>query len=189
MLTAAAVDDLVGWSVLAVALGVLASSTAWDYVRILGESALFIVLTVSVVRPLLRYLLRSASPLARSLPFRGIRGRVRDRGDRHPCGVRGVPRRRRDAAPAHGGLAALEAESRADRPILAPIYFVTSGMAVDIPGLRASDLADSPSSCGRVRRQVCPRRFAGARVAGIAVRESAAVGILMNTRGLMRSCC
>ena len=79
---------------------------------------------------------------ARRSCCRGARRRVRDRGDRHPRGVRRLPRRHRDAAP--GGRARLDRLGRhLSRAIavLAPIYFVTSGMAVDIPGLRAGDLA------------------------------------------------
>jgi Kef-type K+ transport system membrane component KefB len=69
--------------------------------------------------------------------------------------------------------------------LLAPIYFVTSGMAVDIPGLRAGDLADF----ALILTAACAGKFlgafGGARVTGIGARDSAAVGVLMNTRGLI----
>ena len=103
-LTAAAADDLIGWSVLAVALAVLASSSVWDYVlhrpreravrrgrRVRGEAA--------PAQP-------AAQPVAGARGARaagGVRGRVRDRGDRHPCGVRRLPRRHRDAAQGRSG--------------------------------------------------------------------------------------
>ena len=150
VLGAAAVDDLVGWSVLAIALGVLASSTAWDYVRILGESVLFIVLTVAVVRPLLRYLLLSASPVREVIPIPAafVGGYATD-----AIGIHAVfgafligaamPRHAHDE-----GLTALRQSLAPVVALLAPIYFVTAGMTVDIPALRSSDLGDADSRQG-----------------------------------------
>jgi Kef-type K+ transport system membrane component KefB len=187
VLSAAAVDDLIGWTVLAIALGVLASSNAWDYVRIMIESALFIALTVSVVRPLLAYLVRNGSPVREIMPLAAAfaAGYVTD-----AIGIHAVfgafligtamPRHTHDI-----GLAKLRERVGPAVALLAPIYFVTSGMTVDIPALRAADLGD----LALILAVACAGKFlgafAGARVAGISVRESAAVGILMNTRGIV----
>jgi Kef-type K+ transport system membrane component KefB len=69
--------------------------------------------------------------------------------------------------------------------VLAPIYFVNSGMGVDLPGLRASDVAD----LGLVLAAACAGKFlgafAGGRAAGAGPRPAAALGVLMNTRGLI----
>jgi Kef-type K+ transport system membrane component KefB len=187
VLSAAAVDDLVGWSVLAIALGVLASSTAWDYVRILGESVLFIVLTVAVVRPLLKYLLLSASPVREVIPIPAafVGGYATD-----AIGIHAVfgafligaamPRHAHDE-----GLTALRQSLAPVVALLAPIYFVTAGMTVDIPALRSSDLGDAALILAVACAGKFLGAFAGARVAGIAVRDCAAVGILMNTRGVV----
>src|SRR5215213_8449203 len=67
VLTAAAVDDVIGWSALAIALAVLASSGAWDYLRFMLEIALFVGVVVGVVRPLLLRLLQHASPAREAL--------------------------------------------------------------------------------------------------------------------------
>src|SRR3954470_16181242 len=61
VLTAAAIDDVVGWSVLAVVLAALASSDAWEYVRITVEAALFVAVLLLVIRPVLTRLQRSRS--------------------------------------------------------------------------------------------------------------------------------
>jgi len=187
VLTAAAVDDVVGWSVLAVVLAVVASSDAWEYVRIVVEVLLFAGVIVLVVRPGLRRLARSRPGPAEALVVPlvlgsayateaiGIHavfgafliGAVMPR----PVGASGLAPLRRQLSPAVG--------------LLAPVYFVLSGMAVDVPGLRAGDLADF----GLILLAACAGKFlgafAGARAVGVSLRDSAAVGVLMNTRGLI----
>jgi Kef-type K+ transport system membrane component KefB len=69
--------------------------------------------------------------------------------------------------------------------VLAPIYFVTSGMTVDIPALRTGDLGDLAVILAAACIGKFLGAFAGARVTGIGIRDSAAVGILMNTRGIV----
>jgi Kef-type K+ transport system membrane component KefB len=69
--------------------------------------------------------------------------------------------------------------------VLAPIYFVVSGLAVDIPGLQAGDLA----AFVLIMAAACAGKFlgafGGARTAGVGARDSVALGVLMNTRGLI----
>jgi Kef-type K+ transport system membrane component KefB len=69
--------------------------------------------------------------------------------------------------------------------LLVPIYFVSAGMAIDIPGLRARDLA----ALIVIVVAACAGKFlgayGGARAARIKPREAAAIGVLMNTRGLV----
>jgi len=69
--------------------------------------------------------------------------------------------------------------------MLAPIYFVTSGMAVDIPGLRAEDIASLVLVLVAASAGKFLGAFGGARAARVGVRNSAAIGVLMNTRGLI----
>ena len=69
--------------------------------------------------------------------------------------------------------------------LLPPVYFVVSGMAVDLPGLRAEDVV----ALGLILAAACVGKFAGAfagaRAAGVEVRDAAAIAVLMNTRGLV----
>ena len=92
------------------------------------------------------------------------------------------------AMPRRDGGAALEGlghQLSGAIAVLAPIYFVTSGLAVDIPALRASDVV----AFVLVLVAACAGKFlgafAGARAAGIGGRDSVALGVLMNTRGLI----
>jgi Kef-type K+ transport system membrane component KefB len=187
VLGAAAVDDMIGWSVLAIALGVLASSDVWEYVRTFAEIAAFVAGVVTVVRPLLNSLLGNASPARDVIVLAAALGGayVTD-----AIGIHAVfgaflvgaamPRTERNA-----GLAAQRERLAPIVGLLAPIYFVTAGMTVDIPGLDAGDLGDFVV----ILAVACAGKFlgayVGARGAGIAVRDSAAVGVLMNTRGVI----
>ena len=187
VLSAAAVDDVVGWTILAIALAVLASGDAWDYARIVVETALFAAVVVLVVRPLLRNLVTSASPLRHGLVL--------------PCALAGAYAT--DAIGIHAvfgaflvgaamprvedseGAVRLRAGISAAAALLVPIYFVESGMAVDIPGLRSGDAG----TFALILVAACAGKFlgayAGGRAAGTPPREAAAIGVLMNTRGLI----
>jgi Kef-type K+ transport system membrane component KefB len=182
-LTAAAIDDVVGWSVLAFALAVLASSSAWEYVRTVAECAAFVAVVLLVVRPLLERLLRhpNAAREALVLPIAFAGAYVTEAIGLHAvfgAFLVGVAMPRRTEENARRRLTAAVA-------ILAPIYFVTSGMGVDIPGLRSGDLV----AFALILAAACTGKFlgayAGARAVGMPARDSAAVGVLMNTRGLI----
>jgi Kef-type K+ transport system membrane component KefB len=187
VLSAAAVDDVVGWSILAIALAVLASGDVWDYARIVVETGLFAAAVVLVVRPLLRNLVASASPLRHGLVLPCALGAAYATD---AIGIHAVfgaflvgaamPRVRdsEDARRLRAGISAAAA-------LLVPIYFVESGMAVDIPSLRSGDAA----AFVLILVAACAGKFlgafAGGRAAGTPPREAAAIGVLMNTRGLI----
>jgi Kef-type K+ transport system membrane component KefB len=187
VLTAAAIDDVIGWSVLAIALAVLASSDAWDYVRILVEAAVFVGIIALVARPALRRLSQSRSTAWEALVVPAV---LVSAYATEAIGIHAVfgafligavmPR------PAAGGsLAELRPRFSPVVGLLAPVYFVVSGMAVDIPGLRAGDLTD----LALILIAACAGKFlgafGGARAARVSVPDAAAIGVLMNTRGLI----
>lgn len=186
-LTAAAADDLIGWSVLAVALAALASSGPWEYVRIVLESALFIAVVVLVLRPLLHSLLRTPSPAREALVLPAV---FAGAYATEAIGIHavfgaflvGTVMPRADDSPA---LERLGRQLTGAIAVLAPIYFVTSGLAVDIPGLQAGDLV----AFVLIMVAACAGKFLGAfgaaRTAGVGMRDSVALGVLMNTRGLI----
>ena len=187
VITAAAVDDVIGWSVLALALAVLASSGAWDYVRLLVEIALFVAVVAVVLRPVLHRLLRHASPAREALvlPTALAGAYVTDAIGIHAvfgAFLVGAAMPRPDA---EHTLKELRRRLSPVISFLAPIYFVTSGMAVDIPGLRAGDLADLVLIITAACAGKFLGAFAGARVTGMGVRDASVIGVLMNTRGLI----
>src|SRR3954452_21552382 len=183
VITAAAVDDVIGWSVLAIALAVLASSGAWDYLRFLAELALFVVVVVVVVRPLLHRALQRTSPAREALVL--------------PVALAGAYAT--DAIGIHAVFGAFLVGAAMPRPqdvaardrfvplvaVLAPVYFVLSGMAVDIPALHAGDAG----ALVLILATACVGKFVGAytgaRLARIGAHDAATVGVLMNTRGLI----
>jgi Kef-type K+ transport system membrane component KefB len=183
VVSAAAVDDVVGWSMVAVVLAALASDGPWDYVRVAAESAFFAGAVIVLARPLLRRLLRitTVAPEAIVVPIALAGAAATD-----AIGIHAVfgafmvgaamPRPVEGTAVAHVAVVV---------GVLAPVYFVTSGMAVDVPGLQAGDLADLVV----IVAVACAGKFAGAyggaRAVGVQRRDAAAIGVLMNTRGLI----
>jgi Kef-type K+ transport system membrane component KefB len=90
--------------------------------------------------------------------------------------------------PKEGGLAEALAEKLEDLTVvlLLPLFFVYSGLRTQV-GLLSS--ADAWAMCGLIILIACVGKFGGgavaARLTGLRWREAGAVGILMNTRGLM----
>jgi len=184
VITAAAVDDVVGWSALALALALLASGGTWEYVRIVAETVVFAAVLLFAVRPLLRRVPPAAAG-ALVLPAALACAAVTDAIGIHAvfgAFLFGA------AMPRPGPAGALHEVRRRLAPVvgvLAPIYFVTSGMAVDIPGLRAGDAA----AFVLILVAACAGKFLGsfgaARAMRVPTRDAAAIGVLMNTRGLV----
>jgi Kef-type K+ transport system membrane component KefB len=187
VLSAAAVDDVIGWMLLAAALAVLTSAGAADYVLLLLETALFVAAVAAVLRPVLRELLRRDWPGAGVIVAAAALcgGYVTD-----AIGIHSV----------FGAFAVGLAMPR-DLPgeragsvrrslwpavaLLLPVYFVTSGMGVDLPGLEPEDVV----ALGLILAAACVGKFAGAfagaRAARVEPRDAAAIAVLMNTRGLI----
>jgi K+:H+ antiporter len=186
-ITAAAIDDILGWSALAVALAALESGGAWDYLRILTEIAAFVVVMLVVVRPLLARALRSPTSVSTALIVPGalLGAFVTDAIGVHAvfgAFLAGVAMPRTETAP---DLAEVRRRLSPVVALLGSIYFVTSGMGVDIPGLRAGDLA----AFVVIIVAACAGKFLGAfgaaRATGMDTRGAASIGVLMNTRGLI----
>ena len=187
VLSAAAVDDILGWTALAIALAALASGSPWDYARIVIETALLVAVVVVLLRPLLARLCRSPSPVQQGLVVPLVLGAAYATeaiGIHFVFGafLAGVvmPRIERESAARHTRQAIVAAAA-----LLVPIYFVNSGMAVDIPGLEAGDAGVFLLILGAA----CVGKFTGALAGGMAAgvrgREAVAIGVLMNTRGLI----
>jgi Kef-type K+ transport system membrane component KefB len=183
VVSAAAVDDVVGWSMLAVALAALDSESPWDYVRVAAESALFAVAVLVLVRPLLRRLMQTArfAPEAIVVPAAFAGAAATDAIGVHAvfgAFLVGAAMPRPVEAPAERRVAVIVG-------VLAPVYFVMSGMAVDVPGLQAGDLGQLLVIVAVACAGKFLGAFGGARAVGVEARDAAAIGVLMNTRGLI----
>jgi Kef-type K+ transport system membrane component KefB len=186
-IAAAAIDDILGWSALAVALAALASGGPWEYARILVEIAAFVWAMLVVVRPLLGRALRSptSAGIALIVPGALLSAYLTDAIGVHAvfgAFLAGVAMPRTATAPE---LAAVRRRLSPVVALLGSIYFVSAGMGVDIPGLRVGDLA----AFAVIIVAACAGKFLGAfgaaRATGLDLRGATAVGVLMNTRGLI----
>jgi Kef-type K+ transport system membrane component KefB len=178
-LSAAALDDLIGWTTLAFALAVLGGGGAAGFAGTVAATAAFIAGMLIVVRPLLRQAPPATAPLA--VPMALACAALTDAIGIHAvfgAFVAGLAMPREGAAALRERLTPVAA-------VLAPIYFVNSGMSVDLPALHASDVGDLVLVLAAACAGKFLGAFGGARAIGADGRPAAALGVLMNTRGLI----
>jgi len=183
-MASAAGDDVLTWATLAVVVAIVASTGDWTLPYILVLSTLFVVFMLFVVRPALaRYANRRLGSNELALVVAGI---LACAFATSAIGVHEIfgafllgavfPR---------GDLAEeLRIRLKAVATILLPVFFVTTGLNVDVGGIRVEGLWQ----LGLILLVACAGKFIGAglgaRSQGLAIRESLALGVLMNTRGL-----
>lgn len=195
VLACAAVDDILAWALLAVVLAVVKTGTflAWDFPLILGSSIVFAGFMFGVVRPLLARLVPAYERLGRLTPnlasvvligFLLSSFVTAEIGIHHIIGafVFGAVMPREGA---HGlTLEILEKLEQVSVLLLLPVFFVTTGLNVDIGALDGAALG----ALVLVLAVAIAGKFVGAtaaaRLQGIGPRRAAAIGTLMNTRGL-----
>lgn len=188
-LSCAAVDDVTAWCLLAVVIGVAQSDVSGVWHTFLWL-ALYLVMMLTLVRWLLRLLVaRCERSGALSAPFVGLFMllAVTSAWCTEAIGVHAlfgafmmgvlIP---------HESLVAREARSRlydVSAAIFLPAFFALTGMRTQVGGV---------SDWGVISLIVlvaCVGKFGGsfvaARLSGHPARESAALGVLMNTRGLI----
>jgi Kef-type K+ transport system membrane component KefB len=195
VLTAAAVDDVLGWTLVVVVLAVLASAGAWEWAHVVVELALFMLALTFVVRPALRWALgprwRAIAAHREAVAVLLVAGALGCAGVTELIGVHfvigafafGLVLPRELPGPAalagpHGPIVAVAA-------LLLPVYFVLPGLNVDVTSLTAGDVGELAAifvlaCCGKIGGAV-----AAARVRRVAWRDALTVGALMNTRGLI----
>jgi Kef-type K+ transport system membrane component KefB len=189
-LGAAAVNDLAGWLVLAAVLGAVSAGQGVGVGVTLVGTAAFAVLLVTVVRPRLLLPLGRREPsggtlaatLALVLAAAATSGAL---GTHTIFGafLIGI------AWPAQGRERFAKALAVRLEPVvrlvLMPVFFVLPGFATDIGGIGAGGAAMLCVILLAAIGSKAAGATAGARVAGLGWRDSAAIGTLMNARGLM----
>ncbi|MEO6492759.1 MAG: cation:proton antiporter [Ilumatobacteraceae bacterium] len=195
MVACAAIDDIMAFTLLALATALAGEGSASQIFVILGELAVYVAILFIVVRPLLeRFVLRpyrqNGNKLAAeqmTILFVGLMASsyVTSRIGVHELiggflfGV-AVPRLN---APGlfHAIAGRIEGVSI---QLLLPVFFVIAGQGVNLQGLTTGDIVPALL----IIAVACFGKFAGgafaARVVGVPKRQSLAVGALMNTRGL-----
>lgn len=191
VMTCAALADLGAWCLLAIVVA-LTRGTKWSgLVLTLAGMLLFLVVLAFVIRPLLRVVLRHRlvrdqhqAPLIVLLICLLLAAWVTTRLGFQPI----------FGAFAFGAAVPRDAleETVPEAPVivdqmsqlLVPVFFITTGLSVNISGLGTRGLVEA----GLVLTVACLGKFAGAagaaRTCRMEPRKAAAVGVLMNSRGL-----
>ena len=192
-LACAAVDDILAWTMLAVVLAVVRSSGPADFITMVLESIAFVGVMFWLVRPRLRVIvrLREAAGYLKPDVFAVVlvgmllASFVTDRIGIHAifgAFLFGTIMPREGAAQLSHEL--LERVEQITVLLLLPVFFVVTGLNVDVTALGALGLAE----LGAILAVACLGKFLGAalaaKVVGIPTRQAGAIGILMNTRGL-----
>lgn len=192
-LACAAVDDVLAWSLLAVVVAVTVGGDLSGVARILLLTAIFAVVMILVVRPLLKRMVPRYQHAGHLTPgiFAVILAALflsawaTDKIGVHAifgAFVFGAIMPRRDAA----GLIReiLERLEQVSLLLLLPIFFVVTGLQVDIGTVGAGGLWQF----ALIILVAVGGKFLGAstaaRIQRVPRRQAAAVGVLMNTRGL-----
>jgi Kef-type K+ transport system membrane component KefB len=180
----AAGDDVLTWATLALVIAIISSSSHLDLPYICALAIAFGALMIGVVRPRLRrFTDHAATPIVLSLVVVGF---LTASFVTSTIGVHEIfgaflagaifPR---------GALARQVAEKLGVvAMILLPVFFVSTGLNVDIGGVGVAGIWQF----GLILFVACAGKFlggiVGARSQGLRMRESVALGVLMNTRGL-----
>ena len=183
-MASAAGDDVLTWAGLAVVVAIVAATGAWTLPYICALSLVFVLLMVVVVRPALaRFRDHEVGPGELGLVLAGILACAFATA---AIGVHEIfgafllgavfPR---------GGLGD-EVRERLEvvAVILLPVFFVTTGLNVDVGGVGLEGIWQ----LALILLVACAGKLLGAglgaRSQGLPARESLALGVLMNTRGL-----
>ncbi|MET0952171.1 MAG: cation:proton antiporter [Aeromicrobium sp.] len=192
-LACAAVDDVLAWTMLAGVLAIVNASGADDLLLMLAESLAFVAVMFLVVKPQLQKLVvwRDASgrltPNIFSIVLVGVLvcSFITDEIGIHAifgAFLFGAIMPREGAAQLTHEI--LERVEQLTVLVLLPVFFIITGLQVDITDLGGSGLVELAA----VLAVACLGKFLGAALAAracrIPTRRAAAVGILMNARGL-----
>jgi Kef-type K+ transport system membrane component KefB len=195
VLTAAAVDDVLGWTLVVLVLAVLASAGAWEWARVVIELALFVLALLVAVRPALTWALgrrrrmngadRGATTVllvAGTLACAGVTDLI---GVHFVIGAFAfglvVPRRLPGAVALDGARGPIVAVAA----LLLPAYFVLPGLNVDATSLTAGDVGELAAIFALACLGKIGGAVAAARARRVGWHDALSIGALMNTRGLI----
>lgn len=192
-LACAAVDDIMAWSLLAVVLAIVKSTGIWDLPRILIESILFVAFMFLIVKPRLELLAKRYRELGRLTPnilavilvgFLVSSYLTSKIGIHSIFGafVFGVIMPREDTHEFFHEI--LERLEQVSVLLLLPVFFIVTGLSVDIRGLGSDAFTQLPLILLVAIAGKLIGASAAAKAQGLSTRKAGAVGVLMNTRGL-----
>lgn len=190
-LASAAVDDILAWCMLAYVSALVTSGSPKDLLQVLSLSALYVAGMFLLVRPALTRLVGrfAARRQWRNLLVMLAAGTFLSSYVTTWIGIHGIfgaflfgfvmPRE-----PAAQLAEHLRGPLDNISTVLLPVFFIVTGLGVDINGLHARQWAElavivSVACAGKLLGAYIP-----ARLFGLGRREARALGLLMNTRGL-----
>ncbi|MBW0114377.1 cation:proton antiporter [Pseudonocardia sp. KRD-169] len=192
-LACAAIDDVIGWTLLAVVVAVAAGGSAGGALVIMGWTLLFALVMFFGVRPLLARLVTWHARAGRLTPdilAIVLAGLLASAWITEIIGVHaifgaflfGAVMPRREAAALTREI--LERLEQVSLLLLLPVFFVVAGLQVDVGAIGLGGIWQ----LALILVAAIAGKFLGAAVAaraqGMPRRQSTALGLLMNTRGL-----
>ena len=191
-LTCAAIDDVTAWCLLALVVSI-AQARAWDAFRTFALTVAFVLIVLQVVAPIVRRLIPRidrSEDLTRTGLSIVLIAMLASSMTTEYIGIHGffgaflfgaiIP---------HNSRIAAELNRRLDdfvAVLFLPAFFAYTGMRTQV-GLLSG--LENWLLCGTIILVACLGKFGGtlvaARLSGLKWRDSAALGILMNTRGLV----
>jgi Kef-type K+ transport system membrane component KefB len=194
-ITCAAVDDVTAWCLLAIVISIVRSGDVLGAIPTVLLAILYIAFMFTVARPLLAHLaqrveLGESGGLSQGMVALVVVGVLCSSLVTEMIGIHSIfGAFLFGAILPHGRLfarALVEKTEDFTIVILLPVFFAYTGLRTQINLL---DSVESWVFCALIILVACIGKFGGAtlsaRVAGLPWRESAALGVLMNTRGLM----
>jgi Kef-type K+ transport system membrane component KefB len=183
-MAAAAGDDILTWATLALVVAIISSSGAWQLPYVCVLAIVFGVLMVKVVRPRLkRFGDRPLDATSMSVIVAAV---LASSFITSAIGIHEIFGAFLLGAVFPRGRLAEEVRKQLDSVslILLPVFFVATGLSVDIGGVGLQGLWQ----LSLILLVACVGKLAGACIGArsqrLALRESVALGVLMNTRGL-----
>lgn len=192
-LTCAAVDDATAWTLLATVAGI-ATSEAGSTLKVVLAVAAYIVGMFVVVRPLVRWLVERAEasdePLSRGALAAALVGLLLSAAITEAAGIHALfGAFLLGALFPHDGRVAREIRARVEDLVVVlflPVFFAHTGLRTQIGLLHeARDWLFAGGVIALATLGKVGGSYVAGRVVGLGRREAAAIGILMNTRGLM----
>ncbi|MCR8896856.1 cation:proton antiporter [Gordonia sp. GONU] len=192
-LAAAAVDDILAWTLLAFIIAIIEGGDPLEVAKIVGMTLVYAAVMFGIVRPLLAKLVEwrdSAGRLSPDILAVILIGVFLSSAVTDVIGIHqifgafmfGAVMPKVGAEQLHREI--LERLEQVSVLLLLPMFFVVTGLSVDLAGIGLSGLWQ----LGLVLVVAIAGKFlgayAGARASAIPTRQSAAIAVLMNTRGL-----
>jgi len=192
-LACAAVDDIIAWTMLAFVVAVVAGNGPLDVLRIIALTAVFAGVMFGLVRPALRRLngwYARAGRLTPDILAVVLIGVLVSAYITEIIGIHaifgafifGAIMPRQGAADLTREI--LERLEQVSVLLLLPLFFVVTGLSTNIGGITGSGLWQLALILLVAIGGKFVGAYAGARVMKVPGRQSAAIGVLMNTRGL-----